>query len=624
VKTWDFRPNLPIIDRRAINMNIIRAHSQVHSLKRPVAYFSMEYGLKNNLPIYSGGLGILAGDTLKSAADMGHKMVAVGLLYREGYHTQELVRGIGQIPHSVEWDPEKVDGLTQLNKSVKVQIEGREVAFKLWKYDVVGKTGHSVPLILLDSFCPENDKLDGFKKITSRLYNNPDPWCKITQEMALGIGGMRALQLLYPGQDFSYHLNEGHAAMAPVEYLMNRYPKSDPWQLNGQEYDDVASHFTCTTHTPVPAGHDRFYIENKLDYIVPSTQLDFMKRFGTDPDNNGMINMSILMMNLSRKINAVARLHFEVTKKMFPQFAQKMTYITNGIHSYTWVAPSMAAVFDKFCPKWENDPTALSELASLCTNSKFRDSLWKAHMDSKKQLINEVNRRHPWLAMDENAFTIGFARRAAGYKRADLMFTDLDKLIDIANGAAERYGKVQILIAGKAHYEDGTGAEIIKNLLARMSDANAKGNGNIKVVYLENHDMDLGKLMVSGSDVWLNTPLPPFEASGTSGMKAALNGNMQVSTLDGWWPEGFHDGKTGWKFGAAAKLNQNPNDKRYTEDSAELYLVLEEVSRMYYVQKDWWKDMMINAISLNGSYFNTHRMLNEYIAMWNSGAEKIG
>ncbi|MFH1710546.1 MAG: alpha-glucan family phosphorylase [bacterium] len=574
-------------------------------LKRPVAYFSMEFGLKNKLPIFSGGLGILAGDTLKSAADLGVKMVGVGLLWRNGYVKQKLTFDQGQVSETVQWDPENTKGLSPLGKSVKVQIEDKEVAFRLWRYDVVeGKS--TVPLILLDSACPENEGLDGFKDITRRLYRNHDPWWRITQEMALGIGGMRALKLLYPNVELKYHLNEGHAAMAPVEFM-----------LQGHSPEEAREHFTGTTHTPVPAGHDRFHID-KLSHAIRTPHLNVMREFGWEHNNPAMTNMTILMMNLCRKINAVAKKHLEVTRRMFPSFDSKMTSITNGIHPYTWASPEMAAVFDKFCRTWRDDPEQLRFLKYRLADPDFRKGVEDAHRQARKRLIDEVNRRHPKLGMVEDTFTIGFARRAAGYKRADLIFADMSRLFEVVENVAQKHGNIQIIFAGKAHFEDGRAADLIKKMLSTISNVNSEGAGKIKVIYLENHDMELGKLMVAGSDVWLNTPLPPFEASGTSGMKAAVNGVPQISTFDGWWCEGYcQDNSVGWMFGSPPDLNQHPNDMRYGEDSEQLYKVLEKVAGIYYANRPKWVDTMINAIALNGSYFNTHRMLKEYVTnLW--------
>jgi starch phosphorylase len=564
-------------------------HLREFTAEPMIAYFSMEIGIKNDIPTYSGGLGILAGDTIKSAADLNLPLVAVTLITHKGYFTQE-IDGMGwQREKPVVWDPAKYMVLEK--EKAKVQIEGRDVYIQAWVYPVVSPTGGKVPILFLDTDLPENDPQD--RGITDSLYGGDSAY-RIKQEVVLGMGGVRMLQAL----DFhikKYHMNEGHASFLALELLM-RYKRDieSVWDERSV-WDIVRVRDLCvfTTHTPVEAGHDKFaypLVKQVLGEIIP---FDVLKELA-GRDN---LNMTLLALNLSKYINGVAKKHGEVSQHMFPGY--HIHAITNGVHTFTWTCPDMAKLFDKYVPGWAIEP----ELFVRCGNIPELE-IWEAHREAKRKLLTYVG-QVTGVVMDPNILTIGFARRATAYKRPHLLFHDIDRLQKIS----ER-GRLQIIYAGKAHPHDDNG----KRLIQGIHQFRDRMKGKIQIAFLPGYDMDIALQLVSGVDIWLNTPLRPLEASGTSGMKAAHNGVVNFSVLDGWWIEGHIEGYTGWSIGGMP-TETSASGSSDAEDAADLYYKLENLilPRYYDPDKSGWSRMMKNAVSKNAYYFNSHRMMRRYV-----------
>lgn len=547
--------------------------------ERKIAYFSLEIAIAPEIPTYSGGLGVLAGDTIKSFADSNVPAVAVTLLYEKGYFHQEIDGEGNQKEVPVEWDKSRFMKL--LPNKVNIRLEGRDILLQAWVYEVKGETGKVVPVIFLDSDVDTNNEED--KQITSYLYGG-DRRYRLLQEALLGIGGTRMLQSLGHVEIEKYHMNEGHAALLTLE-LMNTF-KGD--------IEDVKEACVFTTHTPVPAGHDAFEID-----LAKSVLRDFTDVDALDHDHilaDGKLNMTYLALHHSNYVNGVAKKHSEVSKKMFPGYS--IESITNGVHVPTWVSEPFAKVFDKFIPAWKTDHYSLRYALSI-----HPDKIWDAHQEAKRKLIDFVNERKD-AGMEQDVLTIGFARRAATYKRADMIFSDKKRLKEIY----DKTGKFQIIFAGKAHPNDQGGKDLIKRIYQDMGELGDK----IKIVYLENYEMFLGKLLTSGVDIWLNTPMRPREASGTSGMKAALNGVPSFSVLDGWWLEGHVEDMTGWSIGPRPKDVEEEVDQ--SKDIEDLYNKLEKkIIPKFYKDPDGWKRVMIYAIAFNGSFFNTQRMVSQYV-----------
>jgi len=554
-----------------------------------IAYFSMEIGIKNDIPTYSGGLGILAGDTIKSAADLNLPLVAVTLITHKGYFNQEIDSMGWQREKPVIWDPAK--HMTLLPEKARVQIEGRDVYIQAWLYKVVSPAGGKVPILFLDTNLPENAPQD--RAITDCLYGGDSAY-RIKQEIVLGMGGVRMLQTL----EFhikKYHMNEGHASFLALE-LLHRFKRDieSVWDERSV-WDVMRVRDLCvfTTHTPVEAGHDKFpypLVKQVLGEIIP---FDVLK----DLAGKDSLNMTLLALNLSKYINGVAKKHGEVSQQMFPGY--HIHAITNGVHTFTWTCSEMAKLFDKYLPGWANEP----ELFVRSGNIPELE-LWEAHREAKRKLIEYVGQATGEV-MDLNHLTIGFARRATAYKRPHLLFHNIDRLIQISEK-----GKLQIIYAGKAHPHDDNG----KRLIQGIHEYRQRMQGNVKIAFLPGYDMDIALKLVSGVDVWLNTPLRPLEASGTSGMKAAHNGVLNFSVLDGWWIEGHIEGFTGWSIGAMPFETTHPVTSD-VEDAADLYNKLENliIPAFYNTDKSCWSRMMKNAISKNAYYFNSHRMMRRYV-----------
>lgn len=554
-----------------------------------IAYFSMEIGIRNDIPTYSGGLGILAGDTIKSSADLKLPMLAVTLISRKGYFRQELGSDNWQVEQPVVWDPGRL--MTLLPEKVKVHIEGRDVTVQAWVYLVVSPTGGKVPVLFLDTDCAENSPQD--RGITDYLYGG-DHTYRIKQEVVLGMGGVRMLRAL----DFhikKYHMNEGHASFLALELLM-RYKRDieSVWdERSVWDVSRVRDLCVFTTHTPVEAGHDKFPYPLVKQVLGDNLPIEVLKDLGGKEN----LNMTLLALNLSKYVNGVAKKHGEISQHMFPGY--HIHAITNGVHSFTWTCPEMAKLFDKYIPGWANEP----ELFVRCGNIPELE-LWEAHREAKRRLLDYVH-EVTGIAMDVNTLTIGFARRATAYKRPHLLFHDIDRLAKI-NGQ----GKIQIIYAGKAHPQDDSG----KRLIMGIYEYQEKLKNEIAIAFLPGYNMDIALKLVAGVDVWLNTPLRPLEASGTSGMKAAHNGVVNFSVLDGWWIEGHIEGFTGWSIGPAP-LETSQSLSSDKEDADDLYHKLEAfiIPTYYSPNKSSWTRMMKNAISKNAYYFNSHRMMRRYV-----------
>ncbi|RPI78674.1 MAG: alpha-glucan family phosphorylase [Desulfobacteraceae bacterium] len=553
-----------------------------------MGYFSMEIGLEARMPTYSGGLGVLAGDTIRSAADLKVPMIAVTLLPRRGYFRQKLDASGWQTEEPIEWKIESF--LEEAPKKTFVTIEGRTVQLRSWKYEVKGIGGFLVPVYFLDSDLPENSEWD--RTLTHFLYGG-DRYYRLCQEVILGIGGVRLLRALGYENIKRFHMNEGHASLLALELLDEEARKAGRDSIVQEDANTVRENCVFTTHTPVSAGHDQFPIDLVRRVIGPREDFFNMKHiFSLD----GLLNMTYLALNLSRHINGVAKKHGEVSRLMFAGYF--IDAITNGVHAATWAAKPFHELYDRHIPGWKEDNFSLRYALSIP-----KLEVWEAHSLAKKDLIQHVN-RETGAGMDAEVLTLGFARRSTTYKRGELFFQDSERLKRISAEA----GRLQVIYAGKAHPHDLEGKEIIK----RIFRAKESLKEDIKVAYLENYDMETGGLITSGVDVWLNTPQPPLEASGTSGMKAAVNGVPSLSVLDGWWIEGHIEGITGWAIGEAGRGPETSGD--WSKDALSLYDKLEDViCPLFYRDRDRFIDVMRFSIALNGSFFNTQRMLLEYV-----------
>ena len=545
-----------------------------------VAYFSMEVALRSEIPTYSGGLGVLAGDSMRSAADLDLPMVAVTLASRAGYFRQEIADG-RQVERPDTWEPEK--WAQRLAAKVALQIGEREVWVGGWLYVVEGHRGGAVPVILLDTDLPENQADD--RPLTHYLYGG-DAAYRLKQEMVLGIGGARMLAAL--GFDVrKYHLNEGHAAFLTLELLRRLAHLPREAATAGLHYDVAAVRQRCvfTTHTPVEAGHDQFsydLADRLLGNLVEATEL---RRLA----GQERLNMTRLALNLSEHVNGVARRHAEVSRRMFPGY--EVRAITNGVHAWTWACDSFRRLYDARLPRWCHEPELLVR-ADLIPDGELR----QAHAEAKAALLERV-RAAGGPALDPALPLLGFARRMTPYKRPDLLFSDLERLKAIA-----RRHPFQVVLAGKAHPRDGGGKQLIERLHGWAREL----QGALPVVFLAGYDLHLARLLAAGVDVWVNTPQRPLEASGTSGMKAALNGVPNLSVPDGWWLEGLIEGVTGWAVGGDADADNGG-------DAASLYDKLERtVLPLYHGDAAGWTAVMKGAITRNASYFNSHRMMRRY------------
>jgi starch phosphorylase len=547
-----------------------------------IAYFSMEIALRNEIPTYSGGLGILAGDTMRSAADMELPMVAVTLISHHGYFRQEIDGDGRQLEHPDTW--EQANWTVPLTAKIALTIEDRSVWIGGWLYVLEGRMKGRQPVILLDTDLDENHPDD--RTITHFLYGGDEVY-RLKQEMVLGIGGIRLLRAC--GFDVrQYHMNEGHSALLALELLHRyAYPAED-LRPGESRYDLPRVREVCcfTTHTPVEAGHDRFNygLVNRL--MGTLVEMAIVQQLAGEND----LNMTCLALNLSEYINGVAKRHAEVSRNMFPGY--NVHAVTNGVHPFTWTSPSFHALFDTHLPGWCHEPELLVR-ADCCLSD---GQVWDAHQAAKRLLLDKV-KALSGVQLDPEVPLLGFARRMTAYKRPDLLFADLQRLAAIA----QRW-PFQIVLAGKAHPRDVGGKQLIETLHGHIRAL----QGRVPVVYLADYGMDIAQAMVAGVDVWLNTPQPPREASGTSGMKAAFNGVPSLSVLDGWWVEGCIEGVTGWAVGDSTITNSG-------SDAESLYARLEQtVLPLYHQDRSGWIAVMKGAIAKNASYFNSHRMMRRY------------
>jgi len=543
----------------------------------------MEIALDHDISTYSGGLGVLAGDTLRSAADVGLHMVAVTLVSRAGYFYQQIGVDGNQIEIPQFWNPEQ-RGLRACPAKVSINIEGRTVWIGGWEYKIRGQGGGTeLPVILLDTDLPENAPED--RELSLYLYGG-DATYRFKQEMILGIGGTRLLQAL--GFHINkYHMNEGHSALLTIE-LLQRYAYSYRDLRPGESAFNlplVRSKCIFTTHTPVEAGQDKFDY-NMVQRVVREDFIDIAelkKLAGED-----CLNMTRLALNLSEYINGVAKGHAVVSRQMFPSY--RVHAITNGVYSQKWASPQMAVLYDQFLPGWRHEPEQLQRIDQI-----DEEKILQAHHQAKTILFDLVQKLSG-KTLDLSLPTIGFARRMTAYKRPDLLFSDRKRLRAIA-----KKQPFQLILAGKAHPSDYRGKELISALhrfIQELAD-------DLTIVYLPGYDTQMALSLVSGVDIWLNTPLRPMEASGTSGMKAAFNGVPSLSVLDGWWLEGCQEGVMGWAVGGVEVGNE-------AEDIADLYHKLEHVVLPAYADRKQWIQLMRGAIGHNASVFNTHRMIRRY------------
>ncbi|HXW04528.1 MAG TPA: alpha-glucan family phosphorylase [Vicinamibacterales bacterium] len=552
-----------------------------------VAYFSMEIGLETRIPTYAGGLGVLAGDTLRSAADLGRSMVGVTLLHRKGYFRQRLDARGRQSEEPVAWAVEDI--LRPAPARIGVELNGRLVQVGAWLYELRG-AGGAVPVYLLDTDVAGNS--DDDRRLTDALYGG-DASYRLSQEVVLGVGGVRMLRALGYTQIDRFHMNEGHSSLLVVALLEEQAHQAGRTEITAEDVAAVRARCVFTTHTPVPAGHDRFDL-NAARRMLDARSMRVLEDHGC---LGGVLNMTYLALNSSHYVNGVAMTHGEVSRQMFGGYT--VDAITNGVHAATWAAEEFQALFDRHIPGWRRDNFSLRYALSIP-----REEVWNAHEGAKRRLI-ELVMRETTLSLDPAVFTIGFARRAAAYKRADLLIHDVERLKAID----ATVGPLQVVYAGKAHPRDEAGKAVIE----RIFEARHSLGSRVPLAYLEDYDMDRARLLASGVDLWLNTPQPPLEASGTSGMKAALNGVPSLSVLDGWWMEGHVEGVTGWAIDAPGTLP--PSAAARSElDAASLYDKLEHtILPLFYHRRDSFVDVMRQAIALNGSFFNSHRMVEEYV-----------
>jgi len=550
---------------------------EAYSMKQKVAYFSMEIGVDPQLPTCCGGLGVLAGDTVKGAAEIGFPLVGVSLRHHKGYFKQE-IKDSQQKEVLKRSNPFGI--LRKRTEEVKVEIEGRNVTVGAEEYVIKSGQGIKVPIYFLDTKLDDNEKED--REISETCYWMGKPTTyeehqrhRFKQEIVLGIGGIRILERIgYKVR--KYHLNEGHTALATLEVA-----NKNSWDLK-----ETKKRFSFTTHTLVPAGHELFPLDMVKNTLEGSFPLDKIMEYGGDA---GCLNMTKLAMSLSDYQNGVSKKNSEAAREMFPE--QNIDHITNGIHLGSWTSGSFKGLFDCHLPGWEENPERLKDAMTLPS-----EEVWRAHLENKSILLDLIEDEYG-VELDRNRLTLGWYRRIAEYKRPTLIFTDRERLKRI--GA----GKLQILVAGKAHPRDTYGKEAIK----RIHEESKTINGDVPTIFIEDYGMEISPTLIAGVDVLLNTPRPPNEASGTSGMKALSNGVINVSSWDGWIDEEFKtkEGAIGWAFG-----HQHETD---IQDAHGLYNVLEQkVLPTFYHNKEKWIEMQKNSISL-ASYYNTNRMLKEYI-----------
>lgn len=550
-----------------------------------VAYFSMEIGLDPAMPTYSGGLGVLAGDTLRAAADLGIPMVGVTLLHRKGYFQQHLDAQGTQSESPAIWSPEEF--LEPLPARASVTIEGRRVLIRAWRSAIRGVTGHGVPVFFLDTALAGNSPID--QSLTDHLYGG-DNWYRLCQEVLLGLGGVAMLRALGYEAAQVYHMNEGHSSLIGLALLEERIATGAFSVVPRTDIEAVRRQCVFTTHTPVPVAHDQFPMD-QVRQVIGEERSAILEKAGCCL--NGTLNMTYLALFFSHYINGVSMRHEEISQDMFPNYP--INAITNGVHAVTWTSTPFQRLYDRHVPEWRHDNLYLRYAISIPL-----DEILQAHAEAKQELLAEVERR-TGIRLDPSVMTLGFARRATTYKRADLLFSELDRLRRIVS----QVGPLQVIYSGKAHPRDEGGKALIRRV---FEAADALGD-TVRVVYLQEYGMALAKLLCAGVDVWLNTPQKPQEASGTSGMKAALNGVPSLSVLDGWWIEGCVEGVTGWAIGDSWEAESNRS-----REVASLYDKLEHVILpLFYTRSNEFAEVMRSAIAINASYFTAQRMMFQYM-----------
>lgn len=535
---------------------------------KKVAYLSMEIALENDIKTFAGGLGVLAGDILRSASEKSFPMLGITLLNKNGYFKQIITPKNKQEERA---DKSNYSKLELLPYKIYLKIGNDKVLVRSWLYNLVSGEGITIPVYLLDTDWPENR--EKHRRLCENLYDS-DIRKKLKQAVILGRGGVKLLEKIGLDKISKIHLNEGHGALAAIELFLNSKKKSEK-----EKVKEVRERLVFTTHTPVKEAHDVFFAEFLLKY-----QPDFPVNLeGMIKDDQ--INFSEIALYFSSFINGVSIKHAKVSRKMFPKY--KIKDITNGVNSLLWTCPEFKELFNKYTPGWEKKNSLLKNAEKIPL-----EEIKETHLKAKRNLIKLVEERNV-IKLSEDVFTIVFARRFAPYKRPTLLLSDLKKLKEIN----KKVGKIQIVYAGKAHPNDVVGKTLISDAMKRMQEINKE----IKIVFLENYDLEMAKILVSGADLWLNNPVPPNEASATSGMKAAHNGVPQLSTWDGWWPEGYFGGKTGWTI----------EEKDFKTN---LYEILaEKIIPLYYNKEMEYYKICRQAISLNAPKFNTQRVVEDYI-----------
>ena len=550
-----------------------------------VAYFTMECAVRSDLPSYAGGLGILAGDTMRAAADHGLPLIGVTLAHHHGYFQQRLTPEGRQIETPSEW--RVCDACERLDPGIAVEVDGRVVRIAAWRYPIVGLDGNTATVLFLDTDLDENAPED--RVLTNDLYGD-GPSYRLSQEVVLGIGGVRMLRALDYSEVQTFHMNEGHAALLGLELLTERLDERGLTQATGADISAMRRRCVFTTHTPVPAGQDRFPRELAAR-ILGRKRTDLLEAMGAFAA--GELNMTDLALRSSHYVNGVGMKHGEVSTGMYPNYP--ISAISNGVHAATWVCAPMQELFSRHIPPWRRDNLYLRYAVGIPITE-----IMEAHRQAKSALLERVELR-TGVALQPKTLTIGFARRATGYKRFELVFEDIERLASIS----QKVGPLQLVFGGKAHPKDESGRAAIRNVFAAAQALKPL----VEVVYVEDYDMEWAQYLVSGVDLWLNTPLRPFEASGTSGMKAAMNGVPSLSVLDGWWIEGCLEGVTGWAIGDGESSVPAPHEEAHS-----LYDQLERVIvPLFYGKPLAYGAVMRSAISINGSYYNAQRMLHQYV-----------
>mgnify|MGYP001012902882 FL=1 len=545
---------------------------------RSVAYFCMEYGIESDVRLYAGGLGILAGDYMKEACDQGHPIVGIGILWKQGYGEQFIDRETGK-PYDA-YINRVYPFLEDTGVIVTVPIRKRDVRIKVWRYRAHGVDN----LYLLDTDIEGND--GEARWITGQLYG----WFgeeRVAQEMVLGIGGVRALRALGFNPDV-YHFNEGHALFAAFELIREKMARGMRFR---EAWRETRKEVVFTTHTPVPEGNEQHPID-RLIYMGANLNMTRrqLKAIGGDP-----FNMTAAALRLSRVSNAVSDLHRVTAVKMWKKVRgrSEIIGITNGIHVPTWVDRKMLELAEEY-----NGTKAAEE------------EIWERHMHNKDALLDFIEKR-TGVRLDRDVLLVGFARRAAPYKRSGLLLSDLEFIGPLLEGK-----KLQVVFSGKSHPLDDTGKGIVAEIVAMTRRFPSS------IVFLENYDMEIGRMMTRGADVWLNNPRRPQEASGTSGMKAAMNGVLNVSILDGWWPEACNHGVNGWQFGGGFQSDNAAKADKHDLKALKSCLA-NEVIPTFYGDRSRWISMMVSSIKTTREAFSMKRVLDEYYRrMYNSGSEK--